>query len=387
MRYSNITIFLLTILTIIVVLLLFLILLNIYLSKYIQNSRKNVDMYLLKLKSTTIDCKDIYNEFRNSEQSLSIILPYNSSVYTLSDKLKKYLMNINHVASDNFRFIWLLKRIIEYRKIKKEIDNFLTEFSVNFRLILVEIDKFKETLFVIKKSLELILEFINEKDLIRKPYFECEINSLYSQINLIEYEKENYSHKNDELFLVNQRLANLIEEVNWSDNYEYFLFSHITNEVDYLLNSENILLKTHILLSKFKNKLIGRKKDFKELHYSKLKDSINNLIENFNEIKRILYIEQKSKEIVEKINFSEIYFEVTANIKLFLEDKLLINNNLESIKIIKESLSIIKHTYEIVQMDNYSFSEKLECIKESCDHIYRIKDLIDSLVMNKNIIL
>ncbi|WP_283841631.1 hypothetical protein [Mycoplasma phocimorsus] len=244
----------------------------------------------------------------------------------------------------------------------------------------MQVSQFSNNLFKNKKILSLISEFVETKKFIRINYFKNEINSLYSQLNFIESEHTNFKHKNEEILFINKKIKFLINEINWCDEYEKFLFESLKTEADKLLKEVIPSSKIYILLNNFKKTLENKKTDFKEQHLSKLKDISANLVKNLNEIKLMLYIEKRAKKIVEQINWFEVYKEAKENISLFLYKIKHENINIDKkfIKKIDSDFKVIKNINLYLKENSLSFSDRLLNIKKAFKHINEIKIVLDS---------
>ncbi|MDJ1648373.1 hypothetical protein QMA88_02360 [Mycoplasma sp. M6642] len=275
---------------------------------------------------------------------------------------------------------WACKKIFEFKKLEKNINNFINKFEVEFDWLLMQVSQFSNNLFKNKKILSLISEFVETKKFIRINYFKNEINSLYSQLNFIESEHTNFKHKNEEILFINKKIKFLINEINWCDEYEKFLFESLKTEADKLLKEVIPSSKIYILLNNFKKTLENKKTDFKEQHLSKLKDISANLVKNLNEIKLMLYIEKRAKKIVEQINWFEVYKEAKENISLFLYKIKHENINIDKkfIKKIDSDFKVIKNINLYLKENSLSFSDRLLNIKKAFKHINEIKIVLDS---------
>ncbi|MDJ1648762.1 hypothetical protein [Mycoplasma phocimorsus] len=380
MKSSNIKIVLLIILASAVILLFFFISINIYLNKYIQKSQIKSNKDILRLKIINKHCGLIYNELLISKKNTSLIFTYSKQANELSNELEKYLWLINNKNLNNFRLFWACKKIFEFKKLEKNINNFINKFEVEFDWLLMQVSQFSNNLFKNKKILSLISEFVETKKFIRINYFKNEINSLYSQLNFIESEHTNFKHKNEEILFINKKIKFLINEINWCDEYEKFLFESLKTEADKLLKEVIPSSKIYILLNNFKKTLENKKTDFKEQHLSKLKDISANLVKNLNEIKLMLYIEKRAKKIVEQINWFEVYKEAKENISLFLYKIKHENINIDKkfIKKIDSDFKVIKNINLYLKENSLSFSDRLLNIKKAFKHINEIKIVLDS---------
>ena len=288
----------------------------------LKNDKTNKTSYdISEMSSNSFDLPIYKNRMNyNKEDIIQFTIEndnQNKEILLLKSKLKKFLFEANLVKEKYKKEITRLfdeNKILEsnYQKIKNEKEKYIN----NIKLLQINNNKLQNDINILKSQIETSMN--NETKYVDQ------ISNLIQEMNIIK-EKQNEMISNNNMVLQNYK--NEIKDLNEKLKEKTIL----ENELNNLINDDKINMKKNInqSLSDSINFINGKMKKYltdseqfqkgKIMKENKLYIDIRDLIEEFNEIKKLV----NNKDIQIKNTNIDKYILIENNKKLNNENNLL----------------------------------------------------------------